>query len=119
MTHPRLQDALRTLSQATLELAQVCDRDIDEFAGNWHRIASNASALETMENVDPDDVKDLLGSIRWLFGYHPGSFMEQYIARADLDEQSRENERFDALKKRVGQAAAEVRKLMNIDPRSY
>lgn len=119
MTDPTLRDAFRALAQTTLELAQVCDRDIDEFAGDWHRIASNSSALETMENVDPEDVKDLLSSIRWLFGYHPGSFMEQYIARVDLDDQARENERFDALKKRVGHAAAEVRKLMKIDPRSY
>lgn len=119
MTGSKLRDAFNTLAQAALELAQLCDRDIDEFSQDWHRIASNARALETMDHIDPEDVKSVLSSIRWLFGYHPGSFMEQYVARADLEEQSRENERLDALKRRVGSAAAEVRTIMKIDPRSY
>lgn len=119
MPESKLRDALRELAQATRELSDICDRDIKTFSGAWNRIASNSRVLEASDSVDPEDARSLLGSIRGMFSYHPGSFMEAYIARADLDEEARENERFDALKKRVGHAAAEVRKLMKIDPRSY
>lgn len=114
-----LHRALHNLAEAASEIAEICDHDIDEFAGVWHGVSSNTQILEKTDSPDPEDVKELLASIRWLFAYHPGSFMEAYVARADLDEQSRENERLDALKKQVGHAAAELRELMKIDPRSY
>ena len=119
MLEPKLRDALRGLAQAASEVSEVCDRDIQDFSMTWSRIASNSRVLESSESVDPEDVRSLLGSIRGMFSYHPGSFMEAYIARAGLDEMARENERFDALKKRVSSAAAEVRAIMKIDPRSY
>lgn len=119
MLEPKLQNALHTLAKATRELSDVCDREVKTFSGSWNRIANNSHVLESSESVDPDDIRSLLGSIRAMFSYHPGSFMEAYIARADFEEQSRENEHFDALKNRVGSAAAEVRSILKIDPRSY
>lgn len=119
MTDPEVRGAFRRLADAAGQLAQVCDRDIKEFAMSWHRIADNARFLEDTDSVDLDDVRSLLDSVRMSFSYHPGEFMEQYIARADYEEQARENAHLDELKKRVGHAAAEVRKLMKIDPRSY
>lgn len=119
MLEPRLLLALRTLAEPANEIAGICDKDITEFSGVWHGIVDNIHALETTDCLDKEDVKEVLGSIRWLFGYRPGSFMEAYIARSDHDEQSRQNSHLDDLKKRVGQAAAELRSLLEIDPRSY
>ncbi len=114
-----LQTAFRTLAAACRELAEICDRDIKEFALSWHRIADNASVLETADPLDQEDVKSLLDAIRMSFRHYPGEFMEAYIVRSDPDEDLRENDRLDALKVRVSRAAAEVQELMKIDPRSY
>lgn len=119
MTDPVLRNAFQNLAQSALELAEVCDRDIKEFALSWHRIASNARVLESADSVDLDDARSLLDAIRMSFRHSPGEFMEAYIVRSDPDEDLRENDRLDALKKQVGRAAAEVQKLMKIDPRSY
>lgn len=119
MTEPRLKEVLHVLAEATRDLAKICDRDIKTFAASWHRIANNARVLEASESVDPEDVKSLLGAIKGLFGHYPNSFMDAFIVRTDPNEDLRENEHFDSLKKRVGSAAAEIRNVMKIDPRSY
>ena len=119
MIEPKLAEVFRSLSQAALEIAEVCDRDITEFAGVWHGIARNARVLQVSKSLDLEDVKSFLGSIRWLFGYRPGSFVETYIPRDDFDEQVLENKRFNALKERVYNAAADVQDMLKIDPTSY
>lgn len=119
MIDHELKRAFKNLAHAALELAELCDQDIQEFALSWHRIASNAHVLEESDVVDPDDVKSLLDSIRMSLRHYPGEFMEAYIVRSDPDDDRQENDRLESLKDRVGRAAAEVRKLMKVDPRSY
>lgn len=119
MMKSRLTVALRALVEPASELAELCDRDISEFAGVWHGIVENIGVLERVEVVDPEAVEEVLRSISWLFSYHPGSFMDAYVARANHDEQARANVHLDELKKRVGRAAADVRTvrtLIEMDP---
>jgi hypothetical protein len=75
----------------------------------------NIGVLVRADEIDPENVEEVLRSISWLFSYHPGSFMDAYVPRANCDEQARANRHLDELKKRVGRAAAEVGYIMGVD----
>jgi hypothetical protein len=108
------RQALNELAGATAELAAVCDRDVPDFASTWHAIATNAQVLacEPALLASRDDIAALLASIVSLFGYHPGSFTEAYVVRANFDEQVAENSNFDALKERVSAAAGALKQAL-------
>ena len=106
MNELRVKAALATLARAACDLGQACDREAIEFARVWHGISRNAEALRS--DLSAEDLKSLLRSVAMLFSDHPGAFTEDYIKRADPDEQLAENVRFNELKERVMAAAGEA-----------
>lgn len=95
----------------------MCEREVPDFAGTWHAIASNAQAFarEPALLASRADVAALLASIVSLFGYHPGGFMEPYIVRPNFDEQVAENAKFDSLKERVSAVAGALKQALPED----
>ena len=85
----------------------MCDGEAPERGPAWHSVARNAAALE--EKNTREEISDLLHGAASTFAYHPGSFIEVHVVRADPNEQLRANERLDQLKDRVSTCLAELR----------
>src|SRR5512146_1437755 len=86
----------RVRQALNVQLAAVCDRDLPEYAPVWHRVASNAAALQ--QGPTREDLDAFVSGALSMFAYHPGSLSEAYIKRSDLTEQATANEHFDELK---------------------
>jgi hypothetical protein len=110
MNESKVRTELHKLVSTASELAAVCDREVPEFARQWHAVARNARALESEADLSlvRGDLESLVDTVERLFGYHPDAFTERYIVRANLDEQEAENAKFDALKDSVLAAARAV-----------
>lgn len=107
MNEQRVRQALTDLSHAARQLASLCDRDLPEYASVWHRVASNAGALQ--QERTREDLDAFVSGALSLFAYHPGSFSEAYIKRSDITEQATANEHFEELKDRVSKFLVELR----------
>jgi len=107
MNVQRVRRALNDLCHAAAQLASVCDRELPEYASVWHRIASNAGALQ-QENTR-EDLDAFVNGALSMFAYHPGSFSEAYVKRSDLTEQTTANEHFEDLKAQVSKVLVELR----------
>ena len=86
MNEPRIRGALSELARAARELAIVCDREAPEYGPVWHGICRDAEAL--ISDLSRSDVDALVSDVRWMFSYHPNSFSEVYIKRADIAERA-------------------------------
>ena len=95
------------LGHAAAFLAAACEREAPEYGPVWRGFSRAALMLST----EPSDgaIKELLNAIAWFEGYRPNSFSEVYVVRVDLDEQERENAKFDELKNAVGRAMGALR----------
>lgn len=88
-------------------MSGVCGREqMERFAPFWASVARVASTL--MEEPTREYVQRLVRDIFSQYRYHPDSFMDMYVVRADPDEQLRECEAFDALRDKIRQLAGEL-----------
>lgn len=108
MNRDNVAIALGQIATVTLDLARFCAVEVPEFAAVWQGISANAVALQ--HQLNESDLASLVRSGARMFSYHPGSFMEAYVKRTDIDAMLLANNEFDKLKVRVADAFGELRK---------
>lgn len=107
MKNSPVERLLRELSDAASTMSTICAREqMEQFAPFWASVAQVASTLA--EEPTREYVQRLVRDIFSMCRYHPGSFMEMYVVRADPDEQLRESETFDALRDKIRRMAGEL-----------
>jgi hypothetical protein len=106
MNEPRVIAALLELSEATRELAEICEREALGYGPMLRRLSSNARALTS--ELTREDVESVQTTAASLYASHPGSFSEVYIARTDPAEREAENARFERVKDRVASAIGDI-----------
>ena len=88
-------------------MSSICAREqMEQFAPFWASVAQVASTL--VAEPTREYVQRLVRDIFSQYRYHPDSFMDMYVVRADPDEQLRESETFDALRDKIRQLAGEL-----------
>ena len=107
MNRSKIMQALAYVATVTHEIAQVCEAEVPEFSAVWLGISANAVALQ--HDLNDQDLASLIRSGAKMFSYHPDSFMEAYVKRANIDEMMLANVEFDKLKERVAGAFGELR----------
>ena len=109
MNQSSLVQALAHVATVTQALAQFCEVEVIEFSAVWLGISANATALQY--DLNSQDLASLIRSGARMFSYHPDSFMEAYVKRANIEEMMLANVEFDKLKERVAGAFGELRKV--------